>query len=399
MSGTGGAAAAGTAGTGPLFPNPPAFQPPAGMLRRLTRAQFRNAVRDVFGVEVNIADLDADSWNGNFAVIGAATVVTSERGVEQYQTAIETAVNAVFADADQASPVHRLHAQRRDDRQLACAVSCRRWGFAPGAARWCRPSSTDSMGVAVEGATELGAAIEGARWATVALFISPNFLYRPELGATTRRRVASPDQLRDGVAPRRSWCGAACPTRCCSTRPRAECSDRRTGFEPRRRACSTRPPGARRSAPSPRSTCGSIASARRRKTRRCFRSTTPRCRRRWCATCAAPGRSIAFDDRTSALDLFSTTKVVVNSDLARLYGLDTTGLDVDDLPDALAARRRPAPGHPRQARLPVRVREPEGGLPHACAASSSVKRCCACPSRRPPATSTSSSKTRPRTCR
>jgi hypothetical protein len=36
--------------------------------------------------------------------------------------------------------------------------------------------------------------------------------------------------------------------------------------------------------------------------------------------------SIVFDDRTSALDLFTTTTVVVNSDLARLYGLDATGL-------------------------------------------------------------------------
>ena len=36
--------------------------------------------------------------------------------------------------------------------------------------------------------------------------------------------------------------------------------------------------------------------------------------------------SIAFDDCTSALDLFTSTKVVVNSDLAKLYGLDATGL-------------------------------------------------------------------------
>ena len=82
VSGTGGSTSTGTGGVGPLFPNPPAFQPPVGMLRRLTRAQFRNAVRDVFGVEVNIADLDADSWNGNFAVIGAMTVglVRARRG-------------------------------------------------------------------------------------------------------------------------------------------------------------------------------------------------------------------------------------------------------------------------------------------------------------------------------
>ena len=69
------------------------------MLRRLTRAQFRNAVRDVFGVEIDVSELDADSWDENFAVIGAARVVTSERGVEQYHSAIETAVSAVFDDA------------------------------------------------------------------------------------------------------------------------------------------------------------------------------------------------------------------------------------------------------------------------------------------------------------
>jgi len=37
--------------------------------------------------------------------------------------------------------------------------------------------------------------------------------------------------------------------------------------------------------------------------------------------------TLAFDDRASALDLFSTTKVVANRELAQLYGLATTGLD------------------------------------------------------------------------
>jgi hypothetical protein len=37
--------------------------------------------------------------------------------------------------------------------------------------------------------------------------------------------------------------------------------------------------------------------------------------------------SIAFDERTSALELFSTTKVFVNTELAQLYGLDASGLD------------------------------------------------------------------------
>jgi hypothetical protein len=35
---------------------------------------------------------------------------------------------------------------------------------------------------------------------------------------------------------------------------------------------------------------------------------------------------VALDDRTSVLDVFTTTKVVVNSELAQLYGIDATGL-------------------------------------------------------------------------
>ena len=83
---------------GVIATNPPPFQPASGMLRRLTRKQFANAVRDIFGVETNTSELDADSFTGSFAAVGASSVVTSERGVEQYHTAIEAAVDTVFAD-------------------------------------------------------------------------------------------------------------------------------------------------------------------------------------------------------------------------------------------------------------------------------------------------------------
>ena len=104
--GAAGGGAGGSSGGQPIVSNPPAYQPAAGMLRRLTRTQFRNAVRDVFGVEVDTSQLEADSWNGNFAVIGAVTVTSSERGVEQYHAAIEKAVDAVFGD--------RKHLHRAD---------------------------------------------------------------------------------------------------------------------------------------------------------------------------------------------------------------------------------------------------------------------------------------------
>ncbi len=150
--------------------------------------QFRNAtLLDAVGVEINIHQLDADSRNGNFAVIGAATVVTSERGVEQYHAAIEGAVDAVFAD-----PARR-------DRFIGCAPSgaendaCVR-GFLQtlGLRAWRRPLEAAEVGrLAAVAAKARGpsseSAVEGARWATVALFTSPNFLYRPELRRSERR--------------------------------------------------------------------------------------------------------------------------------------------------------------------------------------------------------------------
>src|SRR5690606_30698257 len=83
----------GSGGTGMIPQEPPRFQPAPGMLRRLTRTQFKNAVSDVFGVEVDVSALDADHWTEGFASIGAASVVTSQLGVEQYHTAIENAVS------------------------------------------------------------------------------------------------------------------------------------------------------------------------------------------------------------------------------------------------------------------------------------------------------------------
>ena len=92
QSGGVGNATGGAGGTPDVVFNPPPFKPAPGALRRLTRAQFKNAVFDVFGVTVDVEGIDDDSWSGNFAVIGAASVVTSEVGVEQYQTVLETAI-------------------------------------------------------------------------------------------------------------------------------------------------------------------------------------------------------------------------------------------------------------------------------------------------------------------
>lgn len=327
MSGAAGMVSSGTAGaagTGPLFPNPPAFQPPAGMLRRLTRAQFRNAVRDIFGVDVNTADLDADSWNGNFAVIGAATVVSSERGVEQYHSAIENAVNTVFADATKRSQF------------LGCTPTgtmndtCLR-GFLQtmGLRAWRRPLVTAEvdrlMTVSVKAATELGSAIEAARWATVALFISPNFLYRPELGAASSGgtlRLTSYE-----IASRLSFLvWGSVPDKMLLDQAGSGMLASTDGI----RGATTR----LLDAPAGREAIGAFAEEYMRLDRislqakgaSLFPEYNAALQTAMVRDIRGTWESIAFDDRTSALDLFTTTKVLVNTDLARLYGLDTTGL-------------------------------------------------------------------------
>jgi hypothetical protein len=149
------------------------------MLRRLTRAQFKNAVSDVFGVEVDIDDLDPDAWTGDFAAIGAASVVTSELGVEQYHAAIENAVDQVFADdARRASFIGCEPSSLSGDACVRAFIETK------GRRAWRRPLDTAEIdrhvAVAETAATELENAIEGVRWASVALFTSPHFLYRAD---------------------------------------------------------------------------------------------------------------------------------------------------------------------------------------------------------------------------
>lgn len=311
-------------GTDPLFRNPPPFQPAAGMLRRLTRTQFRNAVHDVFGVEVDIHELDADSWTGNFATIGAAAVVTSERGVEQYHTAIENAVNAVFDDPSRrAQFIGCTPSGGQDD---ACVR-----GFlqALGLRAWRRPLENAEldrlMSVAANAATELGSAVEGARWATVALFTSPNFLYRAELGEPTAdgsRRLTGYE-----MASRLAFLvWNSVPDEVLLDQAASGMLDTAEGI----RAAAER----MLDAPAGREAIGAFAEEYMRLDRIGTQAKDSTLFPEYGAALQAAmvrdmrgtWEVLAFDEQASALDLFSTTKVVVNAELAELYGLDASDL-------------------------------------------------------------------------
>lgn len=337
--GTAGAAGTGvTGGTGPLVPDPPPFQPAAGMLRRLTRAQFRNAVSDVFGVDVNLADLESDGWNGDFATIGAASVVTSERGVEQYHAAIETAVTAVFGDATRRAGFIGCTPG------TAASDACVR-GFIESMGRraWRRPLETAEVerlaGLSASAATELGSAVEGVRWVTIALFTSPNFLYRAELGApsadgslrftgyemASRLAFLVSNSLPDAALLESAESGALATT---------------DGVRSATERLLDAPVG--------REAVGAFAEEYMRldrigtqaKDATLFPEYGPTLQAAMIHDMRSTWEVIAFDDRTSAMDLFTTTKVVVNSELAAIYGIDATGLG----PSTFAVRSLPADG-------------------------------------------------------
>lgn len=303
----------------------PNFEPATGMLRRLTRTQFVNAVRHVFGAELDANDLDADSWDGGFAVVGAAKVVTAERGVEQYQTAIERAVDQVFSD----------EARRRAF--VGCEPvalegdTCTR-GFieVTGRRAWRRPLETIELdrlvAVANEAGLELNSPAEGARWATVALFTSPNFLYRPELGAP--RGDGSLRFSGYEMASRLAFLvWNSIPDD--ELLDRAEAGSLGTAQGVREAAARLLDAAAGRQA------VGGFARELMRLDRINLLAKDPslfpehgdQLKAGMIRDMYEVWEALVFDDRASALELFSTTKVVVNSDLARVYGLDPTGLD------------------------------------------------------------------------
>jgi len=335
-SGGGVSASGGTTGSGGMasnpvvvgedgrISNPPAFKAPAGMLRRLTRSQFRNAIRDIFGVEVDVTKLDSDI--GQFAAIGAAAVETSPRGVEQYQTAVEDAVSAVWADADKRSKL--IGCTPGNAAGDACTKT---FITTMGQRAWRRPLEAAEidqlMSVASTATTELGSGLEGVRWATVAMFISPSFLYRPELGAAdaggklrftgyeTAGRLAF--LLWNSLPDKQLLDDAAAGTLSTAEGIRAAANrllDASNGVG--------------------REAIGEFAQQymeldrvlSQPKDAGLYAEYNAALQAGMVRDMRATWEGVAFEDKASALTLFSTTKATVNLELAKLYGLDMTGL-------------------------------------------------------------------------
>ncbi len=298
------------------------FEAQPGLLRRLTRAQFRNAIRGITGVEVDVQQLEADSHSGDFASVGASSVVTSNLGAEQYLTAVEEAVAELFSDASRATSFLGCTPEPQES-------SCFRSFFERvGRQAWRRPLSAEELdqlvGVAQNAEVELESPLEAAQWGTVALLASPNFLYRTELGTIEgeSRRIVGYEMasrlafLLWNTLPDEELLEAA-ESGALSTKEDVV-------------AAATR----MLDAPSGREAVAAFADEYMRldringqaKDEELYPDFGPALKEAMAVDMRETWSIVAFDEDQSVLNLLSTRTVVANPELARLYGLDDSGM-------------------------------------------------------------------------
>ena len=67
-------------------------------LRRLNRREYRNTIRDLLGVEIDVRDLPTDGGTGAFDTVGASLFMSSDQ-IEQYLALGRRALDEHFARA------------------------------------------------------------------------------------------------------------------------------------------------------------------------------------------------------------------------------------------------------------------------------------------------------------
>ena len=151
-------------------------------MRRLTQAQFKNSVSDVFGSDVVVPKFSEPDTNlGGLLAVGASQTAFSSRGVESLEdAAYGLAEQALNTDVLKARLVPCTPAGTVDD---ACASQTLE---SLGRMLW-RRSLTDEeiaglAALASQSATVLDDFYDGLEFGIAGLLQSPNFLYRIEAG-------------------------------------------------------------------------------------------------------------------------------------------------------------------------------------------------------------------------
>jgi hypothetical protein len=156
--------------------------PSQSVLTRLTQAQYRNSVHDIFGPEITVPiTLEPDSSIEGLVAVGASVTSISPRGAELYEeSAQKIAAQLVESDERPESLFPCLPASGTDGDCYALIASH------IGRRVWRRPLSESEVQGLEDLALDAVAALEdpdaGLHYMIVAMLQSPNFLYRWEEG-------------------------------------------------------------------------------------------------------------------------------------------------------------------------------------------------------------------------
>ncbi len=164
--------------TGPVGPAVPSLS----AAQRLTVAQYRNAVRDLFGEEVVVPPaLEPDVPLDGLESVGASKSTISARGIEQYEAAALKIGNQVIANPKLLERVLPCKPESLGD--AACA---RTFATTLGRRAWRRPitdaEAKKMVDIVIGSGLTLGGFEKGVAYGISAFLQSPNFLYRPAVG-------------------------------------------------------------------------------------------------------------------------------------------------------------------------------------------------------------------------
>lgn len=149
------------------------------MLKRLTRSQYSNSLRDLLGDELVVPDdLEPDASSEGLLVLGGAVNSLSSLGVEQYEAAaFDVASQVLASDGMRAALVPCASEDEACARSTLEAFGRRAWR------RPLEPAEVDRVvGLATAAGETLGSWDQGVEYGLAAILQSPNFLYRVELG-------------------------------------------------------------------------------------------------------------------------------------------------------------------------------------------------------------------------
>jgi len=77
-------------------------------MRRLNRREYKNTLRELLGVEINVAELPPDGGSGAFDTVGSNLFMSANQ-IEQYQALGREALEEAFAWQTAASVTKKLH--------------------------------------------------------------------------------------------------------------------------------------------------------------------------------------------------------------------------------------------------------------------------------------------------